>query len=119
MRGFLQLGDRLLEERQRLVVLALVVEEPSLDVARHRERRIRLPREAGFLPRRLRIPARERDLRQHFVRRRPRPPVGFGGDVGRERGVLGRFVELVQLEQRRRGADVPVRIGRPQHHHVA
>src|SRR6185436_18172513 len=58
----LQLGAGLQEERQRLGVLALVVEQASFDVQRQRQRRVLLAREPGLFARRLGVVLRERDL---------------------------------------------------------
>src|SRR5262245_10427442 len=74
---------------QRGRVLAVVVEQQPLDVERHRQRRIRLLREARFGQRGGLVAPRERDLREDLVR---------AGRRDRE-GELAVFPRLVQTSE--------------------
>ena len=100
--------------RQRIGVLALVVEQARVDVNRQRQRRILGARQPRFRARRVGVVFRERDFRQHLVRRRLGSMVALGRDLRRQARVLARLVELPQLQQSGGGADVRGRLLRLQ-----
>ncbi len=105
----LQLVDGLLEQRQRLGVLALVVQQPRVDVGRQRQRgsapcaRAASSRGASAS---CRASAMRASISCADARGRRRR---VGGDIRGARRLLARLVELSLLEQRGRRADVAVR----------
>ena len=108
------IGQRLLERTQRVGVLALVVQQARFDERRQRQLRIGLVRELRFPAGVFRIVSSERDLREQLVRDDARPRVALGRHLRGKVGMLARLLQLLLLEQRRRGAEIPARIRRLQ-----
>jgi len=109
--GLLQFGDRNLEQRRRVRVLALVVEEARVDVGGHRQLRVGLVGERGLASRRVGVATGERDLCEEFMRRRAGPRVAFAGDLHRQLRVHPGVVPLALLHERRRRAQITVGFG--------
>ncbi len=96
---FPERGRGLLEERQRVGVLALVVQQTPVDVCRHRHGRVGPVRTVGFLAREAGIVPHQSDVREHFVRRCAQPPLPFARHARGLFPVPARLLELAKLQQ--------------------
>ena len=105
---------RLLEERQGVGVSGLVVQEARVDVGGHRQGRVGLVRELGFVARDGGLVPYQGDVREHFVRRCTQSSVVLVRHARGQLRVPARLLHLANLEQRVCRGDVAVGVRRSQ-----